>query len=98
MNPTIELFMFKRQIILFLKIMSFIMLCKIVFRFRTITIFDWNCSIRGNAMFLSDGIEIGHVFRGNLAIFVKTSSSLLNEDLTPAAFCVREIEMFIFFF
>lgn len=45
---------------------------------------------RGNAMFLSDGIEIGHVFRGNLAIFVKTSSSLLNEDLTPAAFWVRK--------
>ncbi|CAF3877209.1 unnamed protein product [Rotaria sp. Silwood1] len=41
---------------------------------------------RGNAMFLSDGIEVGHIFRGNLAIFVRASSSLLNEDLTPAAF------------
>lgn len=44
---------------------------------------------RGNAFFLSDGIEIGNVFRGNLAIFVKASSSLLNEDLTPAAFWVK---------
>ncbi len=44
---------------------------------------------RGNAMFLSDGIEIGHVFRGNLAVFVRTSSSLLNEDLIPAAFMVN---------
>ncbi|CAF4466498.1 unnamed protein product, partial [Rotaria magnacalcarata] len=43
-------------------------------------------NIMGNAMFLSDGVEIGHVFRGNLAVFVRTSSSLLNDDLTPAAF------------
>ncbi len=42
-------------------------------------------------MFLSDGIEVGHVFRGNLAVFVRTSSSLLNEDLTPAAFWVRSL-------
>ena len=44
--------------------------------------------VRGNAMFLSDGIEIGNVFRRNLAIFVRASSSLINEDLTPAAFWV----------
>ncbi|CAF5193120.1 unnamed protein product, partial [Rotaria magnacalcarata] len=43
-------------------------------------------NIMGSAMFLSDGIEVGHVFRGNLAVFVRSSSSLLNEDLTPAAF------------
>ena len=39
-------------------------------------------------MVLTDGVEIGNVFRGNLAIFIRTSSSLVNEDLTPAAFWV----------
>jgi hypothetical protein len=39
--------------------------------------------IMGGAYFLEDGIEIGNSFNYNLAIFVKTSSSLLNEDTTP---------------
>ena len=39
-------------------------------------------------MFLEDGVEIGNVLSGNLAVFVRTSSSLLNEDVTPAAFWV----------
>lgn len=39
-------------------------------------------------MFLEDGIEVGNAFRSNLAVFVRTSSSLLNEDVTPAAFWV----------
>jgi hypothetical protein len=43
---------------------------------------------RGGGMVLADGVEIGNTFRGNLAVFVQTSSSLLNEDLTPAAFLV----------
>lgn len=43
---------------------------------------------RGGAMFLEDGVEIGNVLRGNLAVFVRTSSSLLNDDVTPAAFWV----------
>jgi hypothetical protein len=47
---------------------------------------------RGGAMFLEDGVEIGNVFRGNLAVFVQTSSSLLNEDVTPAAIWVSTIE------
>ncbi|CAM4838655.1 unnamed protein product, partial [Rotaria magnacalcarata] len=42
-------------------------------------------NIMGGAIFLEDGVEVGNVLRGNLAVFVKTSSSLLNEDLTPAA-------------
>ncbi len=42
--------------------------------------------IRGGAYFLEDGVEIGNKFRYNLAIYVRTSSSLLNEDVTPAAF------------
>jgi len=43
---------------------------------------------RGGAMFLEDGVEIGNTFDGNLAVFVQTSSSLLNEDVTPAAIWV----------
>lgn len=39
--------------------------------------------IKGGAYFLEDGIEIGNVFKYNLAVFVRTSSSLLNEDVTP---------------
>ena len=39
--------------------------------------------IMGGAFFLEDGIEIGNTFKNNLAIFVRTSSSLLNEDVTP---------------
>ena len=42
--------------------------------------------IMGGAFFLEDGIEIGNTFKNNLAIFVKTSSSSINEDITPAAF------------
>jgi hypothetical protein len=43
-------------------------------------------NILGGAYFLEDGVEIGNIFQYNLAIFVRTSSSLLNEDTTPAAF------------
>lgn len=37
---------------------------------------------------MEDGVETNNVLRGNLAVFVRTSSSLLNEDVTPAAFWV----------
>ena len=37
----------------------------------------------GHAFFLEDGGEENNVFRGNLAIFTKSSSSLLNVDVTP---------------
>ena len=40
-------------------------------------------NIMGGAFFLEDGVEIGNTFQYNLAVFVKTSSSLLNEDVTP---------------
>lgn len=43
-------------------------------------------NIMGGAYFLEDGVEIGNEFLYNLAVFVRTSSSLLNEDVTPAAF------------
>ena len=49
-----------------------------------------NILSRGGALFLEDGVEIGNVLRGNLAVFVRSSSSLLNEDVTPAAFWVRD--------
>ncbi len=42
--------------------------------------------IMGGAYFLEDGVEIGNVYQYNLAIFVKPSSSSINEDMTPAAF------------
>ena len=43
-------------------------------------------NIMGGSFFLEDGVEIGNTFQYNLAVFIKTSSSLLNEDVTPAAF------------
>ncbi|CAM4971603.1 unnamed protein product [Rotaria socialis] len=43
-------------------------------------------NIMGEAMSLEDGVEIGNVFRNNLVVFVRSSSSLLNEEMTPAAF------------
>jgi hypothetical protein len=43
-------------------------------------------NIMGGAFFLEDGIETGNVFQYNLAVFVKSSTSLLNDDITPAAF------------
>ena len=43
-------------------------------------------NIMGGAYFLEDGIEIGNVFKNNLAVFVRTSTSLLNEDTTPGTF------------
>ncbi len=41
--------------------------------------------IMGGAIFLKDGIEIGNTIQFNLAVLVRTSTSLLNEDATPAA-------------
>jgi hypothetical protein len=40
-------------------------------------------NIMGGAYFLEDGIEIGNVFKNNLALYVIPSTSLLNEDVTP---------------
>ena len=45
-------------------------------------------NVKGHAYFLEDGIETGNVIRYNLAIFVRSSSSLLNVDVTPAAFWI----------
>ncbi|XP_053322520.1 fibrocystin-L [Spea bombifrons] len=44
--------------------------------------------IMGGAFFIEDGIEHGNVLQYNLAVFVRQSTSLLNDDVTPAAFWV----------
>ena len=44
--------------------------------------------IMGNAYFMEDGIETGNIIQYNLGIFVKSSSSELNVDITPATYWV----------
>ncbi|XP_032616164.1 fibrocystin-L [Hylobates moloch] len=44
--------------------------------------------IKGGAFFIEDGIEHGSILQYNLAVFVQQSTSLLNDDVTPAAFWV----------
>lgn len=45
-------------------------------------------NIMGGAMFLEDGVETGNTFQYNLMLFVIASSSLQNDDNSPAAFWV----------
>ncbi|WAR05573.1 PKHL1-like protein, partial [Mya arenaria] len=45
-------------------------------------------NIMGGAFFLEDGIETNNTIQYNLAVFVRESSSLLNDDVTPASFWV----------
>ena len=40
-------------------------------------------NIMGGSFFLEDGVEIGNTFQYNLAVYVRESTSLLNEDGTP---------------
>ncbi|KAM9385916.1 fibrocystin-L-like isoform 2-T2 [Pholidichthys leucotaenia] len=44
--------------------------------------------IMGGAFFIEDGIETENVLQFNLAVLVKQSTSLLNDDVTPAAYWV----------
>ncbi len=44
--------------------------------------------VMGGALFLEDGVEIGNVFEYNVVIQCKASTSLQNDDITPAAFWV----------
>ncbi|CAK8674402.1 unnamed protein product [Clavelina lepadiformis] len=44
--------------------------------------------IMGGAIFIEDGIETGNLIQYNLAVFVRQSTSLLNDDITPAAYWV----------
>ncbi|XP_064634221.1 fibrocystin-L-like [Lineus longissimus] len=41
-------------------------------------------NVMGGAFFLEDGVETGNTFNENLGLFVRSSTSLLNEDITPA--------------
>ncbi|XP_033493349.2 PKHD1 like 1, tandem duplicate 1 [Epinephelus lanceolatus] len=45
-------------------------------------------NIKGGAFFIEDGIETKNILQYNLAVFVKQSTSLLNDDVTPAAYWV----------
>ncbi|XP_057684607.1 fibrocystin-L-like [Corythoichthys intestinalis] len=45
-------------------------------------------NIMGGAFFIEDGIETENILQYNLAVFVRQSSSLLNDDVTPAAYWV----------
>ena len=42
----------------------------------------------GHAYFLEDGVETGNVLQRNLGVFTRSSSSLLNVDITPATFWI----------
>jgi hypothetical protein len=42
----------------------------------------------GGSIFLEDGVETGNVIKHNLVVGTKESSSLLNDDITPAAFWI----------
>ncbi|XP_073714826.1 fibrocystin-L [Misgurnus anguillicaudatus] len=44
--------------------------------------------IKGGAFFIEDGTETGNILQNNLAVFVRQSTSLLNDDITPAAYWV----------
>ncbi|KAM9737277.1 LOW QUALITY PROTEIN: PKHD1 like 1, tandem duplicate 1 [Menidia menidia] len=44
--------------------------------------------VMGGAFFIEDGVETQNVLQYNLAVLVKQSTSLLNDDVTPAAFWV----------
>ena len=45
-------------------------------------------NIMGHAYFLEDGVETGTIIQDNLGVFVRSSSSLLNVDITPATFWI----------
>lgn len=45
-------------------------------------------NVMGGAFFFEDGIETGSVVQYNLLVFVRESSSLQNDDVTPAAYWV----------
>ncbi|XP_024857831.1 fibrocystin-L isoform X2 [Kryptolebias marmoratus] len=44
--------------------------------------------IMGGAFFIEDGIETQNILQYNLAVFVRQSTSLLNDDVTPAGYWV----------
>ncbi|KAM8882915.1 PKHD1 like 1, tandem duplicate 1 [Synchiropus picturatus] len=55
---------------------------------RLLVEFNVIYDIMGGAFFIEDGIETENILQYNLAVFVKQSTSLLNDDVTPAAYWV----------
>ena len=52
-------------------------------------------NVMGHAFFLEDGIETKNILQYNLAVFVRPSSSLLNTDISPAAFWIRNPDNYV---
>ncbi|XP_052063691.1 fibrocystin-L-like [Mytilus californianus] len=50
---------------------------------------------KGGTVFLEDGIETGNKLLYNLVIFVRESSSLVNDDITPASFWITHPDNFV---
>ena len=48
-------------------------------------------NVRGGAFFLEDSFETGNTFIYNLLLFVRASTSLLVDDLTPAGFWITRM-------
>lgn len=44
--------------------------------------------VMGHAFFIEDGIETGNTIQYNLGVYVTSSSSLLNVDVTPGTFWI----------
>jgi len=42
--------------------------------------------VMGGAIFIEDGIETGNIIQYNLVVFVRQSTSLLNDDITPGLY------------
>ena len=53
-------------------------------------------NVMGGAIFIEDGIETNNVIQYNLAVFVKQSTSLLNDDITPGK--ILKFQIYFSFF
>ncbi|CAL8088348.1 unnamed protein product [Calicophoron daubneyi] len=47
-------------------------------------------NVFGGALFLEDGIEHGNVIQYNLFVYVRKTTSLLNDDVVPAAYWITQ--------
>ena len=51
--------------------------------------------VMGGAIFIEDGIETGNIIQYNMVVFVRQSTSLLNDDITPGeVYCVIVTETY----
>jgi hypothetical protein len=46
------------------------------------------CDVEGHAVFLEEGSEVGNVFKRNVVVATRVSTSNLNSDLQPASFFI----------